>query len=341
MKKIAFRLDTGNSIGAGHFIRCMALADELSEISGYDIIFICRNKLEQPSRYPVIYIEKPYVTKETIYEFPSIIDEMDELTDILNKENIDCLIVDHYGAKDDYFQKLKKFVPYLVCIDDSLERHIPTDIVINGNIFGADAEYGNIPLKLTGSSYLLLRPMFRNVAAPKNNAIVKDIYITSGGADPCEFCYRISTELRNHFSDMNLHVIAGCSFSKKYIMKLQKLKLSIHQNADMKECILNADFFISSAGSTLYELALCGVPSICYILAEDQKLLAEYMSCRGSTYLGGNFQSFCGQAFFHQCQMLFSNRKKREKMSEHGKALIDGFGAKRTAEKLFQFIRTP
>lgn len=47
MKKIAFRLDTGKSIGSGHLIRCMALADELSIQSDCSILFICRNQLQE------------------------------------------------------------------------------------------------------------------------------------------------------------------------------------------------------------------------------------------------------------------------------------------------------
>ncbi len=337
MKKIAFRLDTGKSIGSGHLIRCMALADELSIQSDCSILFICRNQLQETLPYPVIYIKAPYITNDKIYEFPSIIDEIDELSGILRNENIDCLIVDHYGADDDYFQQLKKIVPYLVCMDDGLERHVQADIVINGNVFGEDASYEGVPLKLTGCSYLLLRSMFQTAAVRKNHDQVKEVYITSGGADPLQFCYRISKELAEHFPGIHLHVIAGWSFSETYIMKLQKQNLAIHRNADMRECMINADFFISSAGSTLYELAFCGVPSICYVLAKDQKLVAEYMSLKGITYSGGNFDSFQGQAFCHLCEKLFSDKKTRAQMSKYGQTMIDGLGARRTAEKILQF----
>ncbi len=339
MKKIAIRLDTGPSIGLGHLIRCLALADELSLISDSKIIFICRSKLEGMIPYPVIYIEKPYVTNEKIYEFPSIIDEIDELSRILIQENVDCLIVDHYGAKDDYFKMIRNSVPYLVCIDDSLKRDVPADVVINGNVYGTDAQYGAGSLKLKGSRYLLMRKEFRNVSPRQNHQTVKDLYITSGGADPCEFCSKISDALIKSFSAVRIHVIAGSNFTQSYLKKLKgRRKLILHQNADMKECMLNADFFISAAGSTLYELASCGVPSVCYVLADDQKLLAEYMNRKGTTYAAGHFQTFQEKQLYQQCSILFSDKEKRDSMSIYGQKLIDGFGARRTAEKLLQIM---
>ena len=336
MKKIAIRLDTGQSIGLGHMIRCLALADECSLISNSKIIFICRNKWEGMIPYPVISIKKPYITNEKIYEFPSIIDEIDEVSEIIAQENIDCLIVDHYGAKDDYFRKLKNRVPYLVCIDDGLQRDVLADAVINGNVYGADAQYGNVPLKLIGSRYLLMRKEFRNVSTRQNNQTIKEIYITSGGADPCEFCCKISDALIKNFSTLRIHVIAGCNFTRSYIKKLQEKNLVIHQNANMKECMRNADFFISAAGSTLYELASCGVPSVCYTLANDQRLLAEYMNRKGTTCAAGDFEAFNETQFCRQCSILFSDKEKRDNMSKNGQRLVDGYGVSRTAEKILQ-----
>ena len=142
------------------------------------------------------------------------------------------------------------------------------------------------------------------------------------------------------FKNINVSVIVGNDFSQDYIEELKNIKVDLYRNANMKECMCQSDFFISGAGSTLYELAACGVPSISYILAEDQRLVAYYMDKIGTNYLGGYFQSFNDKNFFQACVKLFESKAMRDSMSRIGQETIDGMGAKRVAEKIVQFLST-
>ena len=340
MKKIAFRLDAGKSIGSGHFIRCTALADALSVILDCEIIFICRNEMTELCKYPIVYINKAYETNQAVYEFPSIIDEIGEIESILKGKKIDCLIVDHYGAGNNYFEKLYRKVQCLICIDDSLHRFVQADVIVNGNIYGYKAKYTGAKQQLIGSEYMLMREMFQHMPKRGNNNEVHNVFITSGGADPCRFCVKISEELIKDFKNINFSVIVGNDFSQDYIEELENIKVDLYRNANMKECMCKSDFFISGAGSTLYELAACGVPSISYILAEDQRLVAEYMNKIGTTHLGGDFQFFDDKKFFHACAELFESKVKRDSMSRIGQETIDGMGAKKVAAKIVQFLST-
>ncbi len=339
MGKIAIRLDAGSSIGLGHFIRCAALADALAKLDKHEIRFICRNRLNIKIPFPVLYLKKEYVTAPGVYDFPSIIDEIPEIEQLFREENIDCLIVDHYGAKDDYFFSLReKTKSMLVCVDDSLRRNIPVDVIINGNIYGTDASYADIPLQLLGKEYTLMRPEFCNVPKKEIKAEVKKIYITSGGADPLSFCSTISNTLLVFFPQLEIHVIVGKDFTTEYIKKLKKKKIILHQNASMKECMMDADFYISGAGSTLYELAVCGVPSISYIFEEDQKLVADYLHAMGTTYVCGWFRQYEEEKFVCLCNQFFWGKKRRTLMSMSGQRNINSAGAENAARQLQKYL---
>lgn len=334
MNKIAIRLDAGKSIGMGHFVRCTALAKALTGIKHYKIYFICRNRLNIRSQFPVLYLGKEYKTLPDSYNFPSILDEVPEMERIISENGIDCLIVDHYGAKDDYFYALRKKVKFLVCIDDSLQRSIPVDVIVNGNVYGSDAYYAKIPLKLLGGQYMLLRPEFYGSREKEIKPEVKKIYVTSGGADPLGFCSIVSDALLAHFPQLEVHVIVGSDFKWEYMKELNKKRIILHQNACMKQCMIDADFFITSAGSTLYELAVCGVPSISYVLGADQELVADYLHRLGTTWVCGSFQQYNEKEFIDLCGAFFLNINKRESMSRLGQRNIGASGAKNVAEKL-------
>lgn len=338
MKKLGIRLDVGKSIGAGHLMRCSALADAMSALTDMEIVFICRNPIGGLVDYPIIYINAPYITDKTTYAFPSIIDEVEDMKKIISNDKIDCLIVDHYGANDDYFYALRGEVKCLGCVDDGISRSIPADIIINGNIYGVDADYSGIHYQLTGSKYMLMRSMFQGVKKRTNKNRVQEVYITSGGADPCGFCQRIAEILANTFVDVHIHIIIGNDFSDYYVEKLAKLGTILHRNANMKECMEASDLFISGAGSTLYELAACGVPSISFILAEDQRVLGQYMHRIGTTYVCGDFEKMDKESFIIQCGLLFDDKEMRDAMSTIGQQTIDGEGARNTALELNKIL---
>lgn len=334
MKKIAIRLDTGKSIGLGHLIRCTALADAIIGLDVCEILFICRNRLNIPLKYPFLYLDREYKTAQGSYNFPSIIDEIPEMERLLWDEGIDCLIVDHYGAKDDYFYALRDKVKCFICIDDSLRRDIPVDVVVNGNIYGIDAYYAEIPLQLLGGQYTLMRSEFRGLPMKEIKPQVRNVYVTSGGADPVGFCSVISDALLGTFSELEVHVIVGNDFEDGYVERLKKKKLILHRHANMKNCMINADFYITGAGSTLYELAVCGVPSISYILAEDQEIIADYMHTVGTTYVCGVFKEFHRDKFILLCQRLFFSETQRKEMCRAGQTHISAIGAETVAKEL-------
>lgn len=336
MVTIGIRLDAGKAIGLGHLMRCLSLAEAFSKYKDIRIYFLCRNKIQVKLDYEVVYLNKEYKTKEGSYDFPKIDDELDEMEDLIKKYYIDCLIVDHYGATDSYFQNIRKNVKKLVCIDDGMKREIPVDVIVNGNVYGKDAVYSGGAVLLLGGRYTLLRREFQNPFKKQIKSKVEDVYITSGGADPLRFC---DTIMQSIFEEhIKIHIIAGCDFEEGYISDLEKKGAIIHKNAQMVKCMQEADLFITGAGSTLYELAVCGVPSVSFILAEDQELVGNYLWNIGTSVSGGLFSEFDGRLFLDQFKNISDDYILRKNMALTGKRTISSKGAENVVKEFMKIL---
>lgn len=339
MKQIAIRLDTGPSIGLGHLMRCLSLAEQLVRDHRASVLFLCRNRLPQEIPYEVRYLKQGALTAAQGYQVSGIYDEVEEMKQILQDRPVDCLLVDHYGAGDAYLEALRDYVSCLVCIDDGIKRSLPADIVINGNLYGRKAEYGTVPIQLLGGSYTLLRKEFQDLPARYIGNRLRNVYITSGGADPLHFCERILQAAEDRFPELSFHVIVGADFAPDYRAALERYPAVLYRNASMRECMLDADLFITGGGSTLYELAATGTPSISYILAEDQRQVAEEIWRRRCSARGGWFAEFQEQELLGAIEAL-KDVKRRQSMSRMGQQTVCGQGAKNVAETILERLHS-
>ena len=305
MKTIAIRLDSGKSIGVGHLMRCMALAESLQREAEVSVIFICRDKIQLQTGFEVVYLDKDYQTDKSEYTVPSIDDEIEELRQIMDTRQIDCLIVDHYGAGAAYL--------------------------------GTDADYGTVPIQLLGGEYTLLRKEFTNLPKRILRDEIQDVYITSGGSDPLQFCKRVMEAMMRNIAEIRIHVIAGSGFEESYIAELTEHDVIIHKKANMLECMQKADLFISSAGSTLYELAVTGTPSISYILVDNQIRVAKRMWEEKCSMAGGDFEKFSSDKLIELYHQI-ADYKVRQRMSEKAQQTIYSDGAANAARQIISLI---
>lgn len=336
-KRVAIRLDAGPAIGSGHLMRCLTIADALFQRYQVEVVFICRNPISIQLKYKIIYLKNEYNMQYDSYSYPALDDEVAELVSVLEYEKIEVLLVDHYGAGDSYFERLREYVKYLFVVDDGLGRNISVDGIINGNLYGVFSDYKLIPMQLVGGQYTLLRDEFCRSFHHKINNHINDIFITSGGADPTKFCLTMLQSMYSWNNNINYHVIVGNDFDEKYILQLEACHAKIHINASMKECMLQADLFISSAGSTLYELIVTHTPSISFCISKDQEILAKTIWNMELSAKGGNYPSF-NELEFHSLLENYSLFNKREEQSRNMKNVIAIDGAKRVADRIYKKV---
>ncbi|MCB2297178.1 UDP-2,4-diacetamido-2,4,6-trideoxy-beta-L-altropyranose hydrolase [Clostridium tagluense] len=325
--KIGIRADGGTEIGMGHIMRTLVLAKELYKI--HDVFYICRvdNPLSEKYRIGIEKIKSQgFVVKKIRKDFILF-----DLKDIKG----DLLITDSYDVDENYFDETKKMFGKTVYIDDMNLYYFNVDFLINQNIDGVDFAYkvNNDTRLLIGSEYIMLREEFKDVSEKYIKEKVNHIMITVGGADP----HHITEQILDYIKmlDYNFHVVVGPSFEKdNYLKDFENSKVTIYYNADMYEIMEKCDIAISACGSTLYELAVCGVPTLGLIIADNQQSIAKKMDELGMIKNMGWYNNLLKEKFIHDLNYLCNDFVRRREMSLKAKKAVDGNGVKRILEEL-------
>lgn len=155
------RADGNARIGAGHLMRCMAVAEELAQMQGrQDIRFVCADA--QSAELAESYGFQSHVLGTDYRDMESELPLWEKLTSGQAAQNV--LLVDSYYVTDGYLAALKKF-GYTVLMDDYGTHCYPVDCVINYNAPADLAEYqklyqGQDARLFVGSDYVPLRRQF-------------------------------------------------------------------------------------------------------------------------------------------------------------------------------------
>ncbi|MDI3546983.1 MAG: hypothetical protein PWR10_635 [Halanaerobiales bacterium] len=350
MLKIAFRVDGGSSVGMGHLVRCLALANAFPGQTG--IIFITKsesgvNQLLHQHGFEMI----------NIFSGLDYDGEIATVKDIIINEEIDILITDSYQIEQNYLNQMKEVVKLLVTIHDFAPYAFPSDIFINGNIYAQDLEYSSLTGKtrfLLGTKYTLLRDEFSDLPKRRLNKRVRRILVTVGGGDPLNLSSKIIRALKlvnekitgDNLEEMdNLHVdlVIGPAFNNlTEIIKVTRdmeLEIALHFNIHkISNLMLNCDLAVSAGGSTLYELAATGTPALALLQAENQALAAQYFEKAGIIINLGPGDRVKEEELVNSILDLGQNYERRCRMSQQGQLLVDGQGARRCVKKILKNI---
>lgn len=316
--RIIIRADGGINIGMGHIMRTLVLANYLSEFA--EVIYVCRAEDE-------FHTGREYIRQEGFKVIE--ISRGSMIYDILYIKG-DCLITDSYDVDESYFDKTKKVFGVTGYIDDLNKHRFNVDFIINQNIYAEDLCYkANTDTKLfLGSRYALLREEFINLPSKDIRKKIQDIMITLGGSDNNNLTKLIIEKIRVAYPDVNLHVVIGPSFIYEQTLRaMESHNIRLYKNPRMSKIMEKSDLAISACGSTLYELATSGIPTIGVIVADNQKKAAKKMEDSGIIVYARNMENIADN-------IVKLNHQKRMYMAKIGQKLVDGLGGVRLAKEI-------
>ncbi|MEW9123294.1 MAG: UDP-2,4-diacetamido-2,4,6-trideoxy-beta-L-altropyranose hydrolase [Thermotaleaceae bacterium] len=348
MYKVAIRTDGGFGIGMGHVMRCLSLAKELKK-TGKNVIFICREAAGiekiRKENFEVLALGGEEDRKKNYngYEDGALQKESEQIIKILDEKRIGLLIVDKYNLSEDYFLKLKNHVKKIVYIDDLNQFVYPVDLVINGNLYGPSMNYEKYTEEqefLLGPAFNLMREEFRNLPKKQIGEKADRIMITTGGSDPHHMTQRfLKMMLRDKTLEaLTIHVILGNLFTTaEELKKMAKQHKAIvfHENVShISEIMGQVDIGISAGGTTLYELAASGTPTLAFILADNQEQVVKEMEEEGYLISLGWFYQIDEKIFLSKLKELMKDYRLRKTMSSKGSGLVDGRGVERVVKHM-------
>lgn len=334
--KVVFRVDSSLQMGTGHLMRCLTLASEFKE-QNHDIYFICRDlpgNLNLLINYPVLVLpQNNNFQSEALYlNWLGATQEQDaEKTISVIPKNVDLLIVDSYALDEKWHKQLRPYTKKIMVIDDLVDRQFDCDVLLNQNLGIRPEDYEEKVQKdcelLLSCNYALLRPEFSNLRKKalikrKNTKEINSILIAMGGCDDSNKTYEILQEIPNN---LNILVVLGSSSPhNKMILSYAEDKANVKVFIDtdnMSGLMYDADLAIGAGGSTSWERCCMGLPTLLYVLAENQRKIAENLEQLGAVKIVDDLKL--------NLQNILNNLDFWHSMSHNAKVICDGMGVKR------------
>ena len=338
--KVVIRVDASHTIGTGHIMRCLTLAQALKE-KGADVKFICRkhkgNLIDKICStgfhtFELELTDEKEVDNKLAYTSwlgATQQKDVDECINILKDKKTDWLIVDHYSL-DEYWQKsLKPYYKKLMVIDDLADRQFDCDILLNQNLGSTKEQYKNrVPKScelLLGCEYALLRPEFTKLRGQalekrKKTKEIKNILISMGGGEN-KIIYDILKQLDSRF---NVVVVLGKNFlfNKKVQTYVDGKNIKVIMETDnMAELMFDADLAIGAGGSTSWERCCLGLPTIVFMIADNQREVVKNLEQLGAVIVAGNLKE--------DLQLIMRDINLWKRMSNKAQEICDGLGVHR------------
>jgi len=335
--RVLFIADAGPEAGGGHLMRSLTLAESLS-VRGAACAFIATTESA-----PLLETFAPAMSR-----IEALATDRSGLAAALAGQGFDALVFDHYRLARPDHEALAGGRACLV-IDDLADRPLGADIVLDSGPSRRPLDY---TLLTDGDTRLLLGPEFapvrsrfaalRAASLARRGDAVKRVLVTLGLSDVGGVTSPVVDRLRPRLGDVVIDVVLGAqapSLRALTRMAGHDRRLRIHVDArDMATLMHDADFAVSGAGSTIWELCTLGLPAAVVVVAENQRAAAAALSDRGAALVVDAGSPAFDGALDRAIMRLVTDPIQRAHLSEAAAGVCDGQGADRAAEALLEAI---
>jgi spore coat polysaccharide biosynthesis predicted glycosyltransferase SpsG len=279
------------------------------------------------------------------------------------------LFIDSYFATPAYFAPLRPHCQ-IACLDDLRSFPCDVDLLIHYDTDEDCAFYAAAKRKLLGAAYTPLREQF---AKPSYEVrpVVRNILLSTGGTDPYNVAEGILRRIfdaenstaapaaqtgtasdactpdpaANTAADLRIlqtcdyHVLtssANARYDRLLALAKDNPKVHIHSGVkDMAALMASCDLAVSAGGTTLCELCAVGVPTVSYLMAENQRTAVETFAANELIPYAGDIRDpFTLDNILMFMTRMSQNAEARKKSSHTMRAFLDGLGAERIAKAL-------
>lgn len=356
MRSLYFRTDGNSEIATGHLMRCLSIAracratDKFSEItflvSDEDSAALLEGRFQAGTgrEFPIICLHSDYRHPEQ--ELSSLLPFLSERS-CSQQAQKPVVFIDSYFVTPEYFKALTPYcrVAYL---DDLRSFSCPVDLVINYDTSEDCEFYQEACQKLLGAEYTPLRAQFQNPSYHVRSEVT-DILLSAGGTDPYGVCIALAERLKDTpLSHCRLHILTSSAnprYQELITLSDKDKCILLHENvSDMAGLMSTCDLAVSAGGTTLSELCAVGVPTVSFLMADNQFTAVRVYAKTGLIPYAGdirpNTENLLPDVGVLDNILLFltsmsQDWERRKKSSQSMRAFSDGCGAGKIAEKLF------
>jgi UDP-2,4-diacetamido-2,4,6-trideoxy-beta-L-altropyranose hydrolase len=299
-----FRVNSGPTIGSGHFIRSFNLAQKLVE-HGWDCYFISDSIFPRhTAMLENIGIRHSLFTNSKV----NVTEAMKELKEIaisFGEEDIDWLVVDDYKIDAKWDTPAKLVCKALMVIEDVHKEVRDCDILLDMNYrtlessLSLQSKYTNTKL-LMGPKFALLDERFENLRKTKiTKGLSNDqcLLIYFGSVDDYSLTLNTYILTREKFPNLRIRIVI--QQNSKDFSKIVELVGLDNENTEL---FINPDFLgdimspctiaVGAGGISLWERLSLGIYCINVATADNQEVPLEELHKDGAIRYLGAAESF-------------------------------------------------
>ena len=365
MLNVLFRVDGSISLGTGHVVRCITLAQSLS-VHGINCSFLCRDYDGQM----IGYIESsgfsayrlnfgrngeqaPNHVANKVSCYSTQLRDAGNCIEIVKKLDIGVVLVDHYSLDINWEKEVKPYVKKLIVLDDLANRSHDCDLLIDQNLGRKFSDYDGLLSqgckRLIGPKYALVRSEFNRMRisslSRKDRNEIRHILVTLGGADNANATMDVLKALNSCDlgKDTTITVVLGkmAPWKKEVSAYLANYRWEynlIIDASNMGELMCQADFCIGAAGSTTWERCTLGLASILVCVAKNQKEVIKHV-CDAGAALSITLDEIINYESINVLNEKISwLREHIRDLESQSKKVTDGNGSNRVLNSIMEIL---
>lgn len=266
-RKVAvLRADASDLIGVGHVMRSLALGEALLD-AGFDVVLASVD-------LPAGMREEAHKCGITVVDLQCVpFGAADALATL--SLNGAVLVIDGYKFEREFFEILENQATHFAVIDDNVEtKALAPSVVINQNPHATPEMYVHLlgtPQLLLGLQYALLRREVREATKQSIIPVVGKVFVAMGGSD----FLQLTAPIVDGLKDLDIEICVAIGPTNGQRQQIEETVMSIPRarvilQADYITELASSSLAILAAGSSLWEAAALGVPSIGLIVADNQ-----------------------------------------------------------------------
>lgn len=352
MLKIAFRVDSSEQMGTGHFMRCLTLASELKKQNS-EVCFVSRNlplylsemlKTKNIELVPLGANDDVYSIDELAHSsWLGVSQAQDAKATVkgLSGQVYDWMIIDHYALDVRWESIVRPNVKKIMVIDDLADRQHDCDILLDQNYYADMLTRYNSKVPsdchlLLGPNYALLREEFRALReqVKVRNGKVKKVLVFFGGVDADNYTFQAIKALAEVNAGLQVDVVIGAQHPFKEMIEhaCTKHGYVFHiQTSYIAKLMAEADLALGAGGSASWERCCLGLPSLLVSLADNQIAIAKELSSIGGCAYISNRDEVSLKKWLTQ---FISNQELTKNISENAFSIVDGIGVHRVIKEM-------
>jgi UDP-2,4-diacetamido-2,4,6-trideoxy-beta-L-altropyranose hydrolase len=330
-RSLVIRADASSDMGAGHLMRCLALAQHW-RADGGEVTFVTNTARPRMSERVV---GEGFEVVAAMGE-PGSADDAAATRAVATGRGSEWIVVDGYHFDRGFVAGLRPEGGHILLLDDDGRGAAHgADVVLNQNLDVDPSLYqranGSQRL-LLGTRYVLLRHEFQPWTSwtRETSAIGGALLVTFGGSDPENHTVVVGQKLVDALPNMELRLLIGPGNPNAQALEAAasaspRVTL-VRDPPDIAAVMAGVDLAVAAAGSTAWELAFMMVPAVLVTTAPNQGGNAAGVARRGAAECGST-EDWAGVV--RSAARLAGDVEARRAMATAGRSLVDGAGGAR------------